>query len=188
MEKFIKQIWLSFLIIIVILYLMVPCDSKIFGKPLWPCPYDKNRLLHLYIPESDGTYTSQSLFDIYSFTHISHGMIIFYILYYLHGYSKNKNMIYYSLIYAFIFEIGWEIIENTPFIIKKYRDNSAESRNYKGDSIINSIGDVMSMFIGFLIAWKYTKESIYLLIINELLLYYFIHDNLLKNIYEVFIK
>ena len=97
-------------------------------------------------------------------------------------------MIYYSLIYSFVFEIIWEIIENTPFIIKKYRDNSKESRNYKGDSIINSIGDVMTMFIGFLIAWKYTKESVYLLVINELILYYFINDNLIKNIYNVFIK
>ena len=78
-------------------------------------------------------------------------------------------------------------IENTPFIIKKYRDNSKEVEIIK-DSIINSIGDVMTMFIGFLIAWKYTKESVYLLVINELILYYFINDNLIKNIYNVFIK
>lgn len=184
----IQQLFLFFFIIIISLYLIVPCNSKIFNRPIWSCPYNQNRLLHLYIPESDGEYTSQSLFDVYSFTHISHGMILFYVLYYFHNYSKSKDMIYYSLIYSFVFEIVWEIIENTPFIIKKYRDNSKESRNYKGDSIINSIGDVMTMFIGFLIAWKYTKESVYLLVINELILYYFINDNLIKNIYNVFIK
>ena len=93
-------------------------------------------------------------------------------------------MIYYALFY----EIMWEIIENTPYIIDRYRKASNLSRNYPGDSIINSIGDVLSMSIGFIITWYYPKYGIFLLLLNELALYYVIKDNLITNVYQVFFK
>jgi len=93
-------------------------------------------------------------------------------------------MIYYALFY----EIMWEVIENTPFIINKYRKASNISRNYPGDSIINSIGDVISMGFGFIITWYYPNIGYILLILNELILYYLIKDNLLTNIYQIFFK
>ena len=93
-------------------------------------------------------------------------------------------MIYIALFY----EILWEIIENTPMIINKYRKESNISRNYAGDSIINSIGDILSMSIGFFITWYYPEHGYKLLITNELVLYYLINDNLTTNIYQIFIK
>ena len=68
MQRYILNTILLILLIIFI-SLTRPCNSSLFSKPLWPCPYN-SRLKHLYINESDGKYTSQSLFDIYSFTHI----------------------------------------------------------------------------------------------------------------------
>ena len=66
-------------LIICIIYFVTNCKSKIFNKPIWPCPYNQSRLKNLYVKESSGKYTSQSLFDIYSFTHVSHGIILFYV-------------------------------------------------------------------------------------------------------------
>ena len=179
-----KIISIIFFITICLIYLLTNCKSTIFNKPIWPCPYNQNRLKNLYIKKASGKYTSQSLFDIYSFTHISHGILLFYFLYYFHGYKKYNSMIYYALFY----EIMWEIIENTPYIIDRYRKASNLSRNYPGDSIINSIGDILSMTIGFYIAWYYPNNGYILLIMNELILYYFIRDNLSTNIYQIFFK
>jgi len=185
MNNHIKIIFIIFFILIVIVYLMTDCNTTIYNKPVWSCPYnDKNRLNNLYIKEESGKYTSQSLFDIYSFTHVSHGIILFYILYQLNHKNKYTYMIYIALLY----EILWEIIENTPIIINRYRKASNISRDYAGDSIINSIGDILSMTIGFYIAWYYPNNGYILLIMNELILYYFIRDNLSTNIYQIFFK
>ena len=93
------NIFFSFVVIIILLYIFTDCNTKFINTPVWPCPYN-NRLKNIYIDKPDDKYTSLSLFDIYSFTHISHGMILFYVLYYFHNYSKSKDMIYYSLIYG----------------------------------------------------------------------------------------
>jgi len=179
-----KKIFLIIFLIILI-SLTRPCNSHIFGKPLWPCPYN-SRLKHLYIKDADGPYTSQSLFDIYSFTHISHGMILFFIISFMNKvFNLKMNEINFTYL-IIILEIFWEIIENTPYIINKYRKNSIISRDYKGDSVINSLGDVTSTIIGFLIALYFTKLSVLLLILNEIVLYYFIKDNLFTNVMQVF--
>ena len=181
MKRYILNTLLLILLIIFISFTR-PCNSSLFSKPLWPCPYN-SRLKHLYISESDGKYTSQSLFDIYSFTHISHGMIIFYITKLIN--KKLKLQDKYLFLIVVMIEILWEIIENSQFIINKYRNNSVISRNYKGDSIINSVGDIFSMIIGYIIAYTIPKISFLLLIINEMVLYYMIKDNLLTNILQV---
>jgi len=180
----IKSITITIVLIIVMLYMITDCKSTIYSRPIWPCPHNESRLKHLYIKEASGKYTSQSLFDIYSFTHVSHGILLFYALYYLHNKQKYTSMIYTALFY----EIMWEILENTPMIINRYRKASNLSRDYPGDSIINSIGDVFSMSIGFYIAWYYPVHGYKLFIINELFLYYYIQDNLLTNVYQVFLK
>jgi hypothetical protein len=184
MNNHIKGVLISFIVIIIVLYIVSDCNTSILNRPIWPCPYNENRLRNLYINESSGKWTSQSLFDIYSFTHINHGILLFYVLYYIHKKKKYTKMIYIALFY----EILWETIENTPIIINKYRKESNISRNYAGDSIINSIGDICSMSVGFFITWYYPEHGYKLLITNELLLYYLINDNLMTNIYQIFIK
>jgi len=184
MKKQINIIFIVFLLIIIILYLFSSCDSKIMGRPVWPCPYNQNRFKNLYIKKANGKYTSQSLFDIYSFTHVSHGILIFYLLYYLNNYKKKSSMIYFAL----CCEILWEIIENTPMIINKYRRASNISRDYAGDSIINSVGDTISMVIGFYITWNFPQYGLIIFLVIEILLYYNIRDNLITNVYQIFIQ
>ena len=75
MKRYILNTLLLILLIIFISFTR-PCNSSLFSKQLWPCPYN-SRLKHLYISDQMENI-SQSLFDIYSFTHISHNDIILY--------------------------------------------------------------------------------------------------------------
>ena len=175
-----NYIFYAFIILIISLYFLTNCDTKYNNKPIWPCPYD-NRLTNIYISKPDDQYTSMSLFDIYSFTHVSHGMLLFLILSYI---FKTKSP--YMIFVALGLEIIWEIIENSEFIINKYRSENELSRNYSGDSIINSIGDILSCFIGFIIAWSFPQYIIPIILINEITLYMLIKDNLLTNMIQIF--
>ncbi len=83
---------------------------------------------------------------------------------------------------AVLMEAGWEILENSSWVINYYRANTA-SLGYVGDSIINSVADVVWMSTGFWIAYKLpVKYTVALLIIMELVALYFIRDNLFLNI------
>ena len=175
-------ILLSFIVIIILLYIFTDCNTKFRNTPIWPCPYN-NRLKNIYIDKPDDKYTSLSLFDIYSFTHISHGLILFMILNYIFK-KKSFNMVYFVIGWGIL----WEIVENTDYVLAKYRSNNKYQRNYIGDSIINSIGDILCCFIGFVIAYNYPKYSLPLLILSEILLYLKMKDNLLTNTIQIFFK
>ena len=145
-------------LIIIIIYIFTKPKQKIYGKrPFWPFP--KN-IIDIHI---DGKNTSQMLFDPYSFLHLSHGIIFYLIL------NKLNVNINFSTIITLLFAIGWEFIENTPLIINKYRKNNT-FRNYKGDSIVNSIGDIFCSMCGFYFAYKNKNYSIIYLILSEIIL------------------
>ena len=79
-------------------------------------------------------------------------------------------------------EAGWEVLENTNWVIEKYRENTA-SLDYFGDSIANSVGDVIACAAGFWIAVKFGWwRSLIFFIAVELVLLIWIRDGLLLNI------
>lgn len=111
--------------------------------------------------------TSTKLLDIYSFSHITHGVLYFLILFHI-----LKIDFWNGLLLSILFEIIWEKIENTQYIIKKYRN---KYKNYRGDTNINIFGDILCSIIGYILSYQYGKKNINILLfyilISEILLY-----------------
>jgi hypothetical protein len=80
-----------------------------------------------------------------------------------------------------LIESGWEVLENTPFVIDRYRTATA-ALGYTGDSVLNSLSDIAMMGLGFLAARKLPVwASIALLVVLELVPLLVIRDNLTLN-------
>lgn len=121
---------------------------------------------------------SQHLFDWYSFTHVIHGFIFYGVLTLI----APRTPIALQLVLALAFEGTWEIIENTNFVINRYRADTI-SLDYYGDSIVNSIGDSVAMLAGFLLASRLPIwMTIAFAFIIEVGLAVTIRDNLTLNV------
>ncbi len=121
---------------------------------------------------------SQRVADPYTFSHLGHGLI-FYFLFWLFG---RKLPLRYRLIFSVLLEASWEILENSPLIINRYREATI-AVGYVGDSILNSLSDIIFMAIGFMFA-RHAKAwvSLALLIAMELGCAYWVRDNLTLNV------
>ncbi len=121
---------------------------------------------------------SQRLIDPYSFTHFSHGLIFYAVIWFF----ARKLPAGYRFLAAAALEASWEILENSSLIIERYRAATV-SLGYFGDSILNSAGDILSMAAGFWCASKLPpKASIAAFIMLEILLLITIKDNLALNV------
>jgi len=122
--------------------------------------------------------TSQQITDWYTFTHVLHGLVFYLALRYL---APNWRL-GTRLLAATAVEAGWEIFENTDFIIDRYREVTI-SLGYYGDTVVNSAFDIIAMVAGFLIAARAPVWlSITLFIATETILALAIRDNLTLNI------
>lgn len=129
-----------------------------------------------------GSHLSQHLFDPYSFTHILHGFMFGGLLSLV--FSKRPLMFRFMLVVAV--ECGWEILENSPFIIQRYRTLTS-SFGYVGDSIANSFGDIFCCSFGFWLSQKLgLRRSIVFFLATELILLLWIRDSLVLNIIMLF--
>ncbi len=149
----------------------------LFGQErIWWC---KSGDWAIYINQAWGSsHTSQHLFDPYTFTHILHGVLFFWII----GLAFKKLSVGWRIFIATSAEAAWEVFENSSFIIEKYRENTA-SLDYFGDSILNSVGDVLACAFGFWIAYKFGWwRSLVFFIVVEIALLVCIRDSLLLNI------
>jgi hypothetical protein len=144
------------------------------GRVLWcRCGYIK--LWHGVVYSSEN---SQHLTDWYTFTHILHG-IAFYALLWLAARQLDPR---WRFVLAVLLESTWEVVENTPLVINRYR-TATIALDYFGDSIINSIGDIFTMMAGFWIARKAPVwVSVGVFVAVEVLLAVVIRDNLTLNI------
>jgi len=144
---------------------------------IWWCEWD----IPIYIWSSDvwTKHNSQHFFDPYTFTHVLHGFMFFWVARLI---FKRRIGFAWMLFAAVLAESVWEVVENSAFIIDKYRANTA-SLDYFGDSISNSIGDVVSCIVGFWVAYKLQIwRSIFVFLIVEAILIFTIKDSLLINI------
>jgi hypothetical protein len=134
--------------------------------------------VELWVGARDSAKTSQMLADWYSLSHVVHGLL-FYAALWL---AVRSWALEWRFITAMVMEAGWEVIENTQFVIDRYRSTTA-AIGYDGDSIVNSMSDILMMAVGFLIARKLPLwASILLLIVLEVVPLLAIRDNLTLNL------
>lgn len=123
-------------------------------------------------------HNSQHLFDPYTFTHILHGVLYFWIATLIF----RKMPLAWRLLLAIAAECSWEVLENTNMVVERYREATI-SLDYFGDSVANSLGDVVSCAFGFILAWKIKfRWSLAVFAVTEIILLVWIHDSLLLNI------
>jgi len=122
---------------------------------------------------------SQHLADWYSFSHIIHGFLFYALTWLL---LRQWLRVESRFAVAVLIEAAWEILENSPVIIDRYR-TATIALGYSGDSVLNSLSDIGMMMLGFAFAARMpVKLTVAAAITMELFTLAAIRDNLTLNI------
>ena len=135
--------------------------------------------IDLWVGEVNSSRTSQMLSDWYSPSHIVHGFLFYGAL----SLIERKWPVERRFLGALTIEVAWEILENTPLIINRYREATA-ALGYTGDSVLNSVSDIAMMGLGFLLARRLPVwVSVAIVLMLELVPFLVIRDNLTLNVW-----
>lgn len=163
----------SWLFAILILIAVAAVELAMGRHPICTCGS-----VELWVGGRDSPKTSQMLADWYSLSHIVHGLLFYAALWA----AARRWLVERRFLGALLIEACWEMLENSPVVIDRYRATTA-ALGYTGDSILNSLSDILFMTFGFLLARKLpVRLSVILLITLELVPLFVIRDNLSLNI------
>jgi hypothetical protein len=142
---------------------------------IWWC---KNDAYTLWSAAVLSRHNSQHLFDPYTFTHVLHGILYYWIA----GLIFPRMPAVWRMFLAVAVESAWEVLENTSMVIERYREATI-SLDYYGDSVANSLGDLLACAAGFILALKLKfRLSLAVFLLTEIILLFWIRDSLLLNI------
>lgn len=151
------------------------------GILLWMgrIPYCSCGYIKFWHNHANDAETSQHFADWYTYSHVLHGVIFYWILWAI---FRGRLSVAARLVIAMLMEAAWEIFENTGLIIERYRTQTV-SRDYAGDSVINSVGDMLATLFGFLVTARLPVWlTVVLLIATEITMLVLLRDNLILNI------
>ncbi len=167
-----KDVW-PWLVITIIL-MATAYQLRAQGR-LWWCSCDR---VMLWAGNVWSAHNSQHLFDPYTFTHLLHGFLFCWLLTLCAGRWPTR----WRLCLAISIEAFWEVVENAEFIIQRYREATA-ALGYQGDTVLNSLGDIIACGVGFMLAaWLGFRRSLLVFALVEVALLIMIKDSLILNI------
>jgi hypothetical protein len=148
----------KYFVAILFFILIVDFTMFLFGQPF----INKNGIVQLWCGAVQSSCNSQDISDWYTPSHFLHGVVFFWFLYFIFRkiFKTSVEKINYFKIFliSLFLESFWEILENTPFIINKYREATI-AFDYSGDSILNSTFDILFMTLGFFVCKKVWLEN-----------------------------
>lgn len=137
--------------------------------------------IDLWVGERDSPKTSQMLADWYSLSHVVHGLLFYGALWFI----ARSSPLQLRFLVALLIEASWEVTENTPLVIDRYRETTA-ALGYSGDSIVNALSDILMMAFGFFLARKLpVRAAVALLLALEVIPLFTIRDNLMLNVVQL---
>ncbi|QIN81252.1 DUF2585 family protein [Rubrobacter tropicus] len=142
---------------------------------LWVCSCD---YVLLWSGDAWSSDNSQHLLDPYSFTHVLHGFVLCGLL----ALVVPRVPAVWRLWLAVSVEALWEVVENSEFVIRRYREETA-ALGYTGDTVLNSLADIVLCGIGFALADRLGfRLTAALFVLTEAVLAVWIRDGLILNI------
>jgi Protein of unknown function (DUF2585) len=149
----------------------------LMGRP----PICRCGTVELWVASTSSAKTSQMLADWYSTSHVLHGILFFAAF----ALILRRVSVERRFLLAVALEAAWELIENSPVIINRYR-HATVAVGYTGDSILNSMSDIAMMGLGFWLARKLPwQATLVIAIVLELVPLAVIRDNLLLNVWQL---